>query len=477
MRDSSEGDGQTAVVTVVVVDFNGGELTRRCLTALDRTEWDEQALEIVLVDNGSEELASTPPPRRRPVRVISMGRNAGFPAAVNAGVRSASDSAYVAVVNNDAFVEPGWLRPLVEEIERDERVGVATAKVLLADRYLAVDIESETTRAGPLDRRRLGVRVSRVLVDGEDVSDRVRLVSGFYDDEPTVGHGGVGVWTRSRAAMLIPVRGDHGRRMCIIELSSRTARAVTVRSGGESTACTVDGTARTVAVCLVGEPFDVINNAGSELLRDGFGRDRGLYETDRGQYDVGAEIGVWSGTVALLSKRYLDDLGPFDERLFAYYEDLDLAWRGHRRGWRYRYVPAAVARHVHGATSRIRSPRFMYLNERNRLVVTARNAPLGTAGRVVLGSLRVTIAYVVRDVINPVLQGEPPRVAVAAVRLRALMAFLRLLPGTLHRRWRDCRLPLPDWTAGPGVSPSSPAEASRGSKAGELKTGRTRWPW
>jgi GT2 family glycosyltransferase len=37
--------------------------------------------------------------------------------------------------------------------------------------------------------------------------------------------------------------------------------------------------------------------------------------------------------------------GVFDNALFAYYEDVDLAWRLGRLGWRHLYVPSAVAHH------------------------------------------------------------------------------------------------------------------------------------
>jgi len=54
----------------------------------------------------------------------------------------------------------------------------------------------------------------------------------------------------------------------------------------------------------------------------------------------------------------------FDERLFLYYEDLELAWRGRRRGWRYHYVPESTVRHLHAATSDQRSPLKHYYDER-----------------------------------------------------------------------------------------------------------------
>ncbi len=84
---------------------------------------------------------------------------------------------------------------------------------------------------------------------------------------------------------------------------------------------------------------------------------------------------AWCGGAVLLRRGYLDDVGLFDERLFLYYEDTDLSWRGRLRGWRYVYVPASVVRHRHAQSSGVGSPMFRYYTERNRLLVLAKNAP------------------------------------------------------------------------------------------------------
>ncbi|MSZ29476.1 MAG: hypothetical protein F2634_03850, partial [Actinobacteria bacterium] len=42
------------LVRVVVVDYDGGETTLACLRSLEATNWPEDSLEIVLVDNASQ---------------------------------------------------------------------------------------------------------------------------------------------------------------------------------------------------------------------------------------------------------------------------------------------------------------------------------------------------------------------------------------------------------------------------------------
>ena len=104
------------------------------------------------------------------------------------------------------------------------------------------------------------------------------------------------------------------------------------------------------------------------------GSDPGWLEVDTGQYDEPADVDAWCGGAVLLRREYLDDVGYFDERLFLYYEDVELSLRGAARGWRYRTAPAAVVRHVHSATATERSPLAAHYNERNRLLVTTRHA-------------------------------------------------------------------------------------------------------
>jgi GT2 family glycosyltransferase len=74
-----------------------------------------------------------------------------------------------------------------------------------------------------------------------------------------------------------------------------------------------------------------------------------------------------NGCAAAYRRSMLDDVGLFDERYFAYLEDLDLAFRGQLRGWTCRYVPDAVAYHKKSMTSGYHSAFKAFLVERNRI--------------------------------------------------------------------------------------------------------------
>jgi GT2 family glycosyltransferase len=181
----------------------------------------------------------------------------------------------------------------------------------------------------------------------------------------------------------------------------------------------------------------VINNVGTELAGDGYGRDRGWLEVDARQYDAPADVDAWCGGAVLLRKEYLDDVGDFDEHLFLYYEDVELSLRGAARGWRYRTAPDSVVRHVHSATATNRSPLAAHYNERNRLLVTTRHASPARTARSVGRYLAVTGSYAKRDIVAPMLRGEPARTEITARRLRAFGAYVRGVPTALRARRSD----------------------------------------
>ena len=97
-------------VSAVIPVWNGRELLARLLDSLDRQT--ERLREIILVDNGSTDGAPELG-RSRGARVIAMGRNAGFAAAVNRGIREAAGE-WIAVLNTDVELAPDYLALLVK---------------------------------------------------------------------------------------------------------------------------------------------------------------------------------------------------------------------------------------------------------------------------------------------------------------------------------------------------------------------------
>lgn len=124
----------------------------------------------------------------------------------------------------------------------------------------------------------------------------------------------------------------------------------------------------------------LIDSAGIVISADGGGMNRGFKEKDVGQYEKIEEIfGACAGAALysreMLEKIKLDDDNYFDNDHFAYYEDLDLAWRARLAGYKCMYVPSAKVWHVHSATSISYSPFKAFHVQRNRLYTIVKNFP------------------------------------------------------------------------------------------------------
>ena len=124
-------------LAIVIVSFNTREHLHACLRSLHDAPPDLTHT-IVVVDNGSSDGSAAAVRRAWPrVQVVEMGRNAGFSAGANAGIR-ACESELVLLLNSDTVVRPGNIDRLVAALERD--AGAAAAGPRLVGRDGTVEL-------------------------------------------------------------------------------------------------------------------------------------------------------------------------------------------------------------------------------------------------------------------------------------------------------------------------------------------------
>lgn len=88
-----------------------------------------------------------------------------------------------------------------------------------------------------------------------------------------------------------------------------------------------------------------------------------------------------SGGAVLLHAAALDRIGGFEPAYFAYFEDVDVAWRLQRAGFSAQFVPDAVTWHAGSGSSGVDSPVKAYLVGRNRLLLTMRHGAVARPGQ------------------------------------------------------------------------------------------------
>ena len=101
------------------------------------------------------------------------------------------------------------------------------------------------------------------------------------------------------------------------------------------------------------------------------------------RWDLATPIGSACAAATAYRRQLFEEVGVFDERFFAYFEDVDLCLRAGRRGWTGWYEPSAVVRHATSSTSS-RVPGFKrYQGTRNAWWLMYKHLPGELAARVV----------------------------------------------------------------------------------------------
>lgn len=290
-------------ISVIIPNWNGARYMPGCLDSLRAQSY--RNFETIVVDNGSTDGSDCLVEEKYPeVRLLRMGRNLGFAAGVNEGIRSAQGD-LIALLNNDAEADPEWLAVLASAAREHHEAGFFACKVLLFDRR------------------------------------------------------------------------DH------------------------------------------------IHSAGDFYGRNGVPGNRGVWEKDTGQYDREEFVLAACGAASGWRRSLLEDVGPFDESLFMYCEDVDLSLRAQLRGYRCLYLPGSRVYHRLSATGG--GETASYYCGRNFLAVVIKDLPYSII-RSAWASILATQAGFAIDSLRHF------REKAARARLRGQLAGLRGFSSRLAQR-------------------------------------------
>ncbi len=121
----------TPLVWIIIVNWNGKELTLDCLDSLRHVAYRNRR--ILVVDNGSTDGSINAIRKRFPdIEILPLGENRRFAGGNNAGIRHAlaRRADLLLLLNNDTTVDPGCLDPMVDRIRSDPAIGIVAPKIL-----------------------------------------------------------------------------------------------------------------------------------------------------------------------------------------------------------------------------------------------------------------------------------------------------------------------------------------------------------
>lgn len=153
---------------------------------------------------------------------------------------------------------------------------------------------------------------------------------------------------------------------------------------------------------------------------------RGRNQKDKGQFEKPEEVFGASGGASLYRASMLKEIGIFDERFFAYYEDIDISFRAQLAKWGVRYTPCAIAYHHIGGTSSKMGDFTRYHSIKNFLLLYTKNMPTQLYWK----HLPTFLYQFMRTTARAAIDRKPH------VWLHSVGSFIIMLPGVLKDRFR-----------------------------------------
>jgi GT2 family glycosyltransferase len=124
---------EKGLVSIIILNWNGLGFTKACLKSLEK-DTVYRPFEVIVVDNGSS-VDEVQELKRlfkagKIQHLILNDRNRGFSGGNNQGMKAASGE-FLLLLNNDVEVKKGWLKALVEDLEKHQTVGIIGPRMII----------------------------------------------------------------------------------------------------------------------------------------------------------------------------------------------------------------------------------------------------------------------------------------------------------------------------------------------------------
>lgn len=391
-----------ARVLVSLVNFNGERFLQKCLDGLAGQTFKE--FDVMVVDNNSSDASRGLIERAKWIKYVFLDYNSGFAEGNNIVFRAALAGGYeyLALLNVDAVPSSNWLQDLMEIMEANSDIAIASSKLLFWTPFLPIQIiAKEYMRPCDVDSNIPDRRLLGVDLLSDPVNTSTDYEKGFYVDGWFPPDADGNRWTLKAAEVLVPYNSEAEENTIIMKVAGLPNRSTqfTIRVGQTSNEFVLQGDDPVELQLKVSKKsvslVNVINNIGSYIDPEGYGHDIGFGSVDN-MADGAFDVPAFCGANGLVRTTSLSEGPLFDEKLFMYYEDTDLSIRLRKKGWRVVVSTRSYVRHFHSGNSKDHGERTRFFIERNRLLTLARYGSLRQAiwaFRFAVRSLSAAIAY------------------------------------------------------------------------------------
>lgn len=117
-------------LTIVILNFNSGEYLSKCLESVNLVQEEAKISTIVIDNNSFDESLNLAQSKFKNADFVKNVDNFGFSKGYNPILKKNSTE-FILLLNPDCLLEKGVVKKLLEDFDRDPKIGAATGKIIL----------------------------------------------------------------------------------------------------------------------------------------------------------------------------------------------------------------------------------------------------------------------------------------------------------------------------------------------------------
>lgn len=355
--------------SVIVLNYFGERVLESTVNSLLNLNFPKNEMEIIIVDNASKDKSRKIINRiisknKKLIKKVFLNENLGFSKGNNQGIKIAKGK-YVILLNNDCIVDKNWLTELYKTAESDKNIFSVGSKILIYPTYTLLTIpllESVLLHKCYLTKSKIlsFSKEKELNIPFEFLGTHINCEIPFDAKNDTKVNYNLIFLNKSNVSVDKIIQFYKSLNIIEYKILKRKYISLTCQINTKN----------------IQNKYNKIQNAGSIVFQDGYGRDIGAnvkyqiqnYENDKGQHETTKEVYSTCGAAVLYNKNIIDKIGYLDESFFMYYEDTEISERARILGYKNIYCHKAIVRHLHALSSKEWSPFFIFNVEKGRLL-------------------------------------------------------------------------------------------------------------